>query len=54
MPKKRPYIFVIYEEEISPELAIQDLQSKKVTIDQKPFVFYLFSVNTGQLLIYIK
>ena len=54
MPKKRPYIFVIYEEEISSELAIQDLQSKKVTIDQKPFVFYLFSVNTGQLLIYIK
>ncbi len=47
IPPKRPYVFVIYEEEISSELAIKDLQSKKVTIDQKPFVFYLFPVNTG-------
>ena len=47
MPQKRPYIFIIYEDENSTQLAINDLQMKKITIEQKPFFFYLFPVNTG-------
>ena len=45
--KKRPYMFVIYEDESSTELAIKDLQQKAITIDQKTMNFYLFPVNTG-------
>ncbi len=50
MPKKRSYAFIIYENESSTNQAIENLQSKIITCNQTPILFYLFQVDRGKSL----
>lgn len=48
MQKKKPYSFIIYEEPISTEQAINQLQSQIITTNnQTSICFYLFPVDKG-------
>ena len=49
VPKKRAYVFVIYEDENSALKAVENLQAKSITIGQTIACFYLFPVNTGYI-----
>lgn len=49
MPLKKSYAFVIYEHAESTKLAIENLQSQVITVNQTPICFYLFPVDKGIL-----
>lgn len=53
MQKKKPYSFVIYENEVSSQRAINALQGKTIEIadSQTPMCYYLFYVDKGYLLL---
>ena len=47
IPKKKSFMFVVYENEVSTRTAINNLHDKSTKIDQDSFIFYLFPVNSG-------
>ena len=51
MEKKKPYSFIIFENESSTQHAIECLQGKTINDGDSltPMCFYLFPVNKGNL-----
>ena len=56
MQKKKPYSFIIYENEYSVKNAIDSLQGKIIEINdsQTPMCYYLLPVDGGKILWLIK